>query len=399
MAMIHMDTEQARALATRIGQLADEYQQQASQLQSQIEGMSWQGNSRDEFVGETVNLMSGFTKSTEALGVLRGALEQEIVQWEEAAAVFGGGGTARASYAGVAVASSAGVVAAGGAVVAGSVQTMGAVLGTSTAAQPTTKWAQQNEQYQSLLQEKAALEAKAAEIERMIAEGASLDDINRKIADLEAQKAELEKAAEKWYNKVVPDLPLQGDDDGAPWRVRADDYEDQLQTVNDDLDSLYAQRDLLSQRQDVLAQIEKLNIQVAQVQPPDSVKIDSDVNLFPSGQWEDNCAKYVRTLAPEIGQVPSAKDWIAEHQLSPMSVSNDADLRMSVEPGDVVVWNADQKYADKDDGHAAIITEVHEDYVVLAESNWGEGHGSPRTDRQLSRQDINGLYVWSNPEK
>jgi uncharacterized protein YukE len=139
-------------------------------------------------------------------------------------------------------------------------------------------------------------------------------------------------------------------------------------------------------------------------QEGDYLKSDLNTNPPPTkyGTWNGYCAGYVREVVPEVGGVAHAKDWIGVHNLS--SFSGNGDLRTQLEPGDVVVWNAGQKGAHVTSGHAAVIVEVHEDHVVLAESRWGGGDFDPKHDntphvgRMLDTSDINGLYVWSNPK-
>jgi hypothetical protein len=43
-----------------------------------------------------------------------------------------------------------------------------------------------------------------------------INSIDQQIAELEKQKAEAQKQADIWYNKVIPDTPLAGDNDGVP---------------------------------------------------------------------------------------------------------------------------------------------------------------------------------------
>jgi hypothetical protein len=54
------------------------------------------------------------------------------------------------------------------------------------------------------------------------------------------------------------------------------------------------------------------------------------------------------------------------------------DLRDQVVPGTVAVWNKGQQGADATHGHAAVITEVGQDYVIVKESSWGSAVGAER---------------------
>jgi hypothetical protein len=59
-----------------------------------------------------------------------------------------------------------------------------------------------------------------------------------------------------------------------------------------------------------------------------------------------------------------------------------------IESGYAVVWNRGQGYADETYGHIAIVVEVVGDSVYVIDANWG-----PNAKREISRSDLNGLYV------
>ena len=135
--------------------------------------------------------------------------------------------------------------------------------------------------------------------------------------------------------------------------------------------------------------------------------LKSELNTSPTvpedkKSWKGYCAGYVSAVVPEIGGVAHAKDFIGKHSLPPFAPSSD--LRTQLEPGDVVVWDAGQMGANSESGHAAVIVEVHEDYVVLAESSWGKANydsryaDNPYVGRiAASDNKLNGAFVWSNP--
>ena len=141
--------------------------------------------------------------------------------------------------------------------------------------------------------------------------------------------------------------------------------------------------------------------------------LTSNYDLYPQpkkqyGTWKGYCAAYVNYLAPEIVGVGHAKDWINKHNLSPFVPQGD--LRYQIEPGDVVVWNAGQQNQNETSGHAAVIIEVHEDYVVLAETGTTKYRGEYDPNYQHDTQNglypgrilrtdkLENLYIWSNPE-
>ncbi|MBG0785451.1 MAG: WXG100 family type VII secretion target [Anaerolineaceae bacterium] len=133
--------------------------------------------------------------------------------------------------------------------------------------------------------------------------------------------------------------------------------------------------------------------------PGDYFTADIDTNPpLPNDlpQWKGYCGRYVQNVVPNIkDNIGSAKNYIGEYSLSPFTA--EADLRTQLQPGDVVVWDAGQQGANSTHGHAAVIIEVHEDYVVFAESSW-DGIGNPRVGRTETADYLNDLYIWSNPD-
>ena len=129
--------------------------------------------------------------------------------------------------------------------------------------------------------------------------------------------------------------------------------------------------------------------------------LTADINTNPPlpddlKEWRGYCGRYVQNVVPNIkDKIGSAKNYINEYSLPPFSA--EADLRTQLQPGDVVIWDAGQQGANSEHGHAAVIIEVHEDHVVFAESSW-DGIGNPRIDRKASSDNLNYLYIWSNPD-
>jgi len=142
--------------------------------------------------------------------------------------------------------------------------------------------------------------------------------------------------------------------------------------------------------------------------------LKSDFNTrppLPKGRttWKGHCGGYVQGVVPGIN-TPSVSDgesracnWIKDYDLDPFAPSND--LRTQLEPGDVVVWDKGQMGASAESGHAAVIVEVHEDHVILAESSWGKAKYDPRYGDNpyvgriaTSDNKLNGAYIWSNSD-
>ncbi len=99
------------------------------------------------------------------------------------------------------------------------------------------------------------------------------------------------------------------------------------------------------------------------------------------------CMAYVsdfRGQPPTPGGIErsgSAADLITSDKYSDLRYqvpASTSDLRDQVVPGTVVAWNKGQQGADATHGHAAVITEVGQDYVIVKESSWGNAVGAER---------------------
>ncbi|MEM5774823.1 MAG: type VII secretion target, partial [Anaerolineaceae bacterium] len=79
-----------------------------------------------------------------------------------------------------------------------------------------------------------------------------LREYDRLIAAEEARLAEARQGGDSFWNKVIPTFPLQGDGDGVPWRVKADDFEDAEAAAMQNLQVLRAKRNALQNEYDVM---------------------------------------------------------------------------------------------------------------------------------------------------
>ncbi|MCB2160539.1 WXG100 family type VII secretion target [bacterium] len=93
MSILHMETDVVRQVSAKLKEMSDLLQSQADAVYSRVESIDWRGGSRDEFVSEIAQIRSALVSYAEICDVLRVRLEAEIVQWEETAAKFDGGGS------------------------------------------------------------------------------------------------------------------------------------------------------------------------------------------------------------------------------------------------------------------------------------------------------------------
>lgn len=78
-----------------------------------------------------------------------------------------------------------------------------------------------------------------------------INNIQAKIAEINRLKEEATAGSKNWLNQVIPDWPLERDTtDGAPWRVKADDFDDEIAEYDRQLAELdQQQRALVEERE------------------------------------------------------------------------------------------------------------------------------------------------------
>lgn len=102
---------------------------------------------------------------------------------------------------------------------------------------------------------------------------------------------------------------------------------------------------------------------------------------------KDHCLAYVsdfRGQPPTPGGIERsahASDLVTSEKYADLRYkvpASTTDLRDQVVPGTVVAWDRGQQGANAQSGHAAVITEVGQDYVIVKESAWGGNVGAER---------------------
>ena len=101
-------------------------------------------------------------------------------------------------------------------------------------------------------QRNSLLDERQAAANALVALQGRPGEIDARLSDLAARKAQLEAALKDWKNGIIPNLPLGlGFDDGlidAPWRTRADIIEDELARVNAEMDTLNNERNAVQEQ-------------------------------------------------------------------------------------------------------------------------------------------------------
>ena len=83
MAILHMETDAVRALASQLKQVADDLRTQGQTLNSSALSVGWMGPSRDEFINETEGILRQLESQAESGIILGGRVENEVAEWEK----------------------------------------------------------------------------------------------------------------------------------------------------------------------------------------------------------------------------------------------------------------------------------------------------------------------------
>lgn len=293
MTLLHMETDLVRDTGQQVQKVTDSLNQQAQQLEQSVQTLagSWQGSSSDTFVGEANLLLRQLSELVNNGSNLYQRLQREVDEWES---VDNGAAKFHAA---------AGILLGIGPI--GRLQMAslsftgdGQVLGTATdiAGYRSLSWTKR-------FDELAELELRIQELEQETGTGLSLEDtkqrineINHEIDGLEKQFAEAEKSANRWFNRVVPEFPFSEDDDGMPWRVRTDDYEDQMVGLGEKITKLQAARSDLHLHE---MKIEGLNQLRQQKEGFQTIIVEgipedgpSPIHPYFPGEENTNCTKY-----------------------------------------------------------------------------------------------------------
>lgn len=264
MSTLHMETGSVRELAIQLRQKMEQLRGEVQSVERHLQTLDWLGPSRDDFVPEAEGVLRALRAQAESGEVLAGRVESEVSEWEQVACALGDSGDFLVQFrAGLPAFFGAGL--GGGAAVWGvsTLTPMPAPGGglVSAADYSAMKWTDKFSAQENLQTEIVATTAEIASRQTLLtalegqmqalknsnqALNANLLTVDEQIAALEAKRAEAEKNSQDFWNKLLPDWPLRGDNDGVPWRVKADDYEDEVADYDRQLATLRTERDNLS---------------------------------------------------------------------------------------------------------------------------------------------------------
>jgi len=227
MTIIHMETEQVRSVARQLDATAEQIHLEIERIASQARGIPWQSPRRDQYVAAVEQLRQKIQALAQQGAELSQRVQREVDEWISA----DGQGAIHFQEIKRSLPDLTPFIAGGGGVILASAQ----VLGTST--QINAQYSQEYRAmpWQGRYAEQKNLQKQIDAAQKRLNDMRSAEEIQNEINDIDAQLADLERKkkeaqakADAWYNKVIPDWPLDGDSDGVPWRVKADDFEDEV---------------------------------------------------------------------------------------------------------------------------------------------------------------------------
>ncbi|KAA3661737.1 MAG: CHAP domain-containing protein [Chloroflexi bacterium] len=340
MTLLHMETDLVRNMGDQLHQTSVSLQDQTQTISHSIQTLSgvWQGASATIFIGEIQPLMQALHQLSTAGETLNKRLQQEVDEWERIAS----------SSLNKTVLAAMGLPLTGG----------GLVLGTNTSnfkeSYLKLPWSGKFDELQTLEQNIASLEQELANQNSV---DGRISEIDEEIARLETQVTEAQDKADVWYNKVVPTLPFSKDDDGVPWRVRTDNYEDEIAGYEQQINELRSEKDSLLIVQGKQQQLAQLNEQHDTLQTiiTDGISADGPAKKYDAfpGTITNNCTKHA-----------SAKrffpDAVNGHAYKWNEQAKSAGYEVGDYPvkGSVMVYEPGVKGAHNEFGHVAFVEKV-----------------------------------------
>jgi len=345
MPIIHIQTESVEALSRQMANLSDDLYERSQQMVHSLNAADWDGPNKERFLAELRAWQRQSQELAERMNALAAQVRREMEQWLEAAASLEPGQAANNRWGFASINPDIWQGIRDWLLIMISCRLSFRVVGDQTiageVASPYTNFWQLSlldKTYTELIAERSQLLNRIAENQRQLASLPALQDLmdqlsanETKQATLKDQMAALDEdiaklqkdlqnddaEAKKWFNQVLPSEQGGWDSvDGVPWRVRADDFEDQRDQVKAEIERLRQQR---ADLEEALARLETdhdlLSVNQKRVQSlQDDLKY-KEGNLVYLNQLIDE--KAPKTIPQEVlDKIPYAYEVPLENQLS-----------------------------------------------------------------------------------
>lgn len=258
MTIIRMETERVDEVARQLEKVNLAIFEDMEKLGNRIHSLNWQGGGADQFRAEFDSLLRQLSNVCEQGALLGQRVEREAQEWLAADRL----GASHFRDLKRVLENLHLPVSGGGGVILAAAQ----VLGVSTAISgeyEKMSWKDKFKEEKKIQDEISASKNQLADIQPADKLQTEISAIDARIAELERKKAEAQKKSNALLNQVIPDLPLERDSDGVPWRVRADDYEDEVAEYDRQIRGLQSQKQTLL---DDLSSRQRLETRLAELE-------------------------------------------------------------------------------------------------------------------------------------
>ncbi len=345
MSFVHIQTESVEALSRQMSDLADDLHERSQQIVHSLNAANWDGPNKERFLAELRAWQRGSQELAERMNALAAQARREAEQWLEAAASLEPGQAANNGWGSDSINPdiwrkirdllSLGSLSGLSAWVVGG---QGLVAEGAGSARNFWQMLIQDKTYSELVAERSLLIQRIAENQRQLASLPALQalmdqltvnetkqtalkdqlaKLNEDIARLQKGLQSDEAEAKKWFNQVLPSEQGGWDnEDGVPWRVRADDYEDQRDQAKAEIERLQQRR---ADLEEALARLETdhdlLSVNQQRIQSlQGDLKYEEDNQVYLNRLIEEKAPKIVPQNGTE--KIPKAYGVPLENQLS-----------------------------------------------------------------------------------
>lgn len=345
MPIIHIQTEDVEALSRQLSNLSDELHKRSQQIVHSLSAADWDGPDNERFLAELRAWQRASQEQAERVNALAAWARREVEQWLEAAASLEHGQAANNAWRSDSINPDFWQGIRDWLLIMISRRLSFRVVGeqmiaSGEAGAYTNFWqlSMLDKTYTELIAERSQLLNRIAENQRQLADLPALQTLmdqltanetkqtalKDQMAALDDEITQLQKSlqnddaeANKWFNQVLPSEQGGWDsEDGVPWRVRADDYEDQRDQAKAEIERLRQQRADLEEAQARLeTDHDLLSVNQQRVQSvQDDLKYEED-NLAYLNQLINE--KVPKTIPQEaLDKIPQAYEVPLENQLS-----------------------------------------------------------------------------------